>query len=121
MLLFEFLAERKIAEAIARGELENLPGSGRPLDLDDDALVPEDLRMAHRILKNAGLLPPGAETLKQIRELERCLYALDEGEVRSAAVRKLELLRAGIEPRGSRSPLGAGGPYAARVLRRLGG
>jgi hypothetical protein len=121
MLLFEFLAERKIAEAIAKGELDNLPGSGRPLDLDDDALVPEDLRMAHRILKNAGMAPPEIGVLRELADLERCLHLLGEGEVRSAAVRKVELLRAGIEARGSRSSLGAGGPYAARVLRRFGG
>lgn len=54
MLLLESLAEKKIADAVARGELDALPGAGRPLELDDDALVPEDLRMAHRILKNSG-------------------------------------------------------------------
>ena len=53
--MLDLLAERKIAEAILRGELDNLPGAGRPLELDDDALVPEDLRIALRILKNAGL------------------------------------------------------------------
>ncbi len=51
------IAERKIAEAIANGELDGLPGAGKPLDLDDDPLVPEDLRMAYRILKNAGYAP----------------------------------------------------------------
>lgn len=55
MLLFELLAERKIAEAAERGELDGLPGAGRPLALDDDALVPEEMRMAARILKNADL------------------------------------------------------------------
>jgi hypothetical protein len=55
--MMEFLAERKIAEAIANGELDELPGAGKPLTLDDDALVPEDLRMAYRILKNAGYAP----------------------------------------------------------------
>jgi hypothetical protein len=54
MLLFELLAEQKIAEAVSRGEFDHLPGAGKPLDLDEDALVPEDLRMACRILKNAG-------------------------------------------------------------------
>ena len=50
-----YLAERKIEEAIARGEFDNLPGAGRPLDLDDeDPLWPEEVRMARRILKNAG-------------------------------------------------------------------
>ena len=53
----DFLAERRIAEAVSRGELDDLPGAGRPLELDDDALVPEELRLAHRILKNAGYTP----------------------------------------------------------------
>ena len=56
--MLEFIAEQKIAEAVSRGELDNLPGEGRPLELDDDALIPEDLRLAYRILKNAGFVPP---------------------------------------------------------------
>ena len=55
MLLFELLAEQKISEAVSRGELDDLPGSGKPLDLDDDALVPEEMRLVCRILKNAGV------------------------------------------------------------------
>ena len=51
-----YLAERKIAAAIERGEFDDLPGAGQPLDLDDlDPLMPEELRMAYRILKNAGM------------------------------------------------------------------
>jgi hypothetical protein len=55
MLLFELLAEKKIAEAAERGDLDGLPGAGRPLDLEDDALVPEEMRMANRVLRNAGM------------------------------------------------------------------
>ena len=47
--MLDSIAEIKIAEAIANGELDDLPGTGKPLELDDDSLVPEDLRMAHRI------------------------------------------------------------------------
>ncbi len=101
--MLDFLAERRIAEAIANGELDELPGKGRPLELDDDALVPEDLRLAYRILKNAGFVPPEVETLNQIAELER-LAGLD-----SRAARKLALLRTRIE---------AG--YYDRVLKKLG-
>ena len=36
--MLEFIAEQRIAEAIAKGELDDLPGAGRPLQLDDDAL-----------------------------------------------------------------------------------
>jgi Domain of unknown function (DUF1992) len=61
--MLDFLAERRIAEAVSRGELDDLPGAGRPLDLDDDRLVPEDLRAANRILKNAGVAPPEVKKL----------------------------------------------------------
>ena len=91
--MLDFIAEKRIAEAIAKGELENLPGAGRPLELDDDSLVPEELRLAYRILKNAGFVPPEVETLNEISALER-LVTKD-----AKAVRKLALLKARIEAR----------------------
>jgi hypothetical protein len=103
--MLEFIAEQRIAEAIARGELDGLPGTGRPLQLDDDALIPQELRLAYRILKNAGYVPPEVETLNEIAQLER--IALDGGNAR--AVRKLALLKARIE-----------NGYYAKALARLG-
>jgi DnaJ homologue, subfamily C, member 28, conserved domain len=111
MLAFELLAERRIEEALARGELDDLPGRGAPLALDDDPLVPEELRLAHRILKNAGLVPPEVIARREIAELERLV--LDDGApdaaARARAARKLALLRTRIE-RG----------YYERVLARIG-
>jgi hypothetical protein len=75
--MLDFLVEQRLEEAVSRGELSNLPGEGRPLELDDDPLVPEELRAAYRILKNAGLVPPEVEALS----------------ARSKALRKLALLR----------------------------
>ena len=89
----DFLAEKRITEAIARGELDNLPGEGRPLDLDDDALVPEELRLAYRVLKNAGYVPEEVRSLNEIAELER--MALGD----ATAMKKLSLLKARIEAR----------------------
>ena len=91
MQAFESIAEQRIREAMQRGDLDDLPGSGQPLDLDDDRLVPEDLRMAYRILKNSGYVPPEVQTLKDIAELERQILAAD-GEQRSLALKKLRLL-----------------------------
>ena len=91
--MLDFLVEKAIQEAIARGELDNLPGAGRPLELDDDALVPEELRLAYRILKNAGFVPPEVETLNEIAELERIAMG------NATAVKKLALLKARIEAR----------------------
>jgi hypothetical protein len=95
------LVERRIAEAIARGEFDDLPGSGRPLALDDDPLVPEEQRVAHRILKNAGYIPP---ELEQISEVNRLLAAIERAELGDAAQaqagRRLRALLARIEASG---------------------
>jgi hypothetical protein len=93
--MFDRVAERKIAEAVARGELDNLPGAGRPLELDDDALIPEELRLAYRILKNGGFVPAEVQTLNDIAELER----LVAGGGDAAAAKKLALLKARVEAR----------------------
>lgn len=77
----ERIAEKRIREAIQRGEFDNLPGSGKPLKLEDDRHIPEDLRLAYKILKNADCLPPELELKKEIRTAEELLGSLkDEGE-----------------------------------------
>ncbi len=77
------LADQRIREAIERGEFDNLPGAGKPLDLDDDSMVPEDLRVAYRILRNAGCLPPELEARREIVTLKTLLSAArDDGERR---------------------------------------
>ena len=53
--MLDFLVEQRLSEAVSRGELDNLPGAGRPLALDDDPLVPEDLRLAYALGKLALL------------------------------------------------------------------
>ncbi len=70
MNAFEQIAEQRIIKSIARGELSGLPGEGEPLRLDDDTVVPESLRMAFRIMKNAGLLPPQVTLMNAITALE---------------------------------------------------
>jgi len=92
MQAFDSLAEQRIAEAIARGEFDDLPGAGRPLDLDDDRLVPPELRMAYRILRNAGFVPPGVEARKEIAALEALVRESVEPEERKRGVARLNYL-----------------------------
>lgn len=73
MLLIDSLAEAQIRAAIRRGELDDLPGHGKPLVLDDDSGIPEELRVAYRILRNAGCLPPQLTLRNEIRQLEDLL------------------------------------------------
>lgn len=63
----ESLIEQRIREAEAAGQFRNLPGAGKPLRLDDDDQVPEELRVGHRLLKNAGYAPPWIELQQRIR------------------------------------------------------
>jgi hypothetical protein len=80
---FVLIAEEKIREAMARGEFDNLSGAGKPLALEDDSMVPEDLRVPYKILKNAGCLPPELELRREIVTLKGLLSAVEEeGEKR---------------------------------------
>ena len=92
MNLLDQIAETRIQEAIERGELRDLPGEGKPLQLDDDSAIPEELRVAYRILKNAGFLPPELQLRKEVREAEQLLQQLPEGE-HSRARARLKLLQ----------------------------
>jgi hypothetical protein len=56
MHVLEWIAEQRIEEAVSRGEFAGLPGEGAPLPPEDNEHVPDDMRLAWRVLKNAGLL-----------------------------------------------------------------
>jgi len=80
------IAEQRILEAQREGALDNLPGRGKPLELEDLSWVPEDLRIGYHVLKNAHVLPPEVELLKDIHSLEDLLkHVEDETERRSLA------------------------------------
>jgi len=116
------LIEERIRRAQAEGMFEKLPGEGRPLSLDDDLLIPEELRMVCRVLKNSGYVPPEVEDLKQLRQLEAIVAgeAL-EGE-RLAARRRMELLLTKLEQSGlARVAQAAWDEYAEKVAVRMGG
>ena len=70
---FQKNVEEKIKESIAAGEFDNLPGKGKPLDLDAYFAIPEHLRMGYSILKNADVIPEEMELLRQIEILKQSL------------------------------------------------
>ena len=92
MWLIDQIAEQKIAEAIGKGEFDDLPGQGRPLDLDDDGLVPEELRVAYRVLKNSGFLPPEASLRRDIASVESLLTQAVSEEDQEHLNRRLNYL-----------------------------
>jgi hypothetical protein len=71
-----YSVEKQIEEWLAQRGSEDLPGKGKPLDLDEYFRCPEDLRIGYSILKNAGYVPLEVEQLQQIGriidELDKC-------------------------------------------------
>ena len=92
MLMLDAIAEERIREAQSRGEFDDLPGAGAPLDLEDDAMVPEELRAAYRLLKNAGYVPPELEIHREIREIEQLLKAATAGAERARLLARINFL-----------------------------
>jgi hypothetical protein len=86
------IAERKISEAIQKGQFDIKGWSNKPLPMTNDSLVPEELRMAHKILKNAGYLPPEIETKKEIQQIEDLLASCEDECTRVKQIKKLNYL-----------------------------
>ena len=73
---FDRIVEAIIQEAMERGEFENLPGKGKPIDLSEYFETPEEVRLAHSVLKNAGMTSPEVDLLKEIAELKQIQAAV---------------------------------------------
>ncbi|PKO54150.1 MAG: DUF1992 domain-containing protein [Betaproteobacteria bacterium HGW-Betaproteobacteria-21] len=92
MSIFEILAEQRIADAIRRGELDNLPGAGRPLVFDDELFVSGEQRMINRVLKNAGFTPPEVRLRKELADLREALARNPDDEQRTLLQRELNMV-----------------------------
>lgn len=88
--IFQRIAEQRILEAQRAGAFDNLPGKGKPLHLEDLSWVPEDLRIGYHILKNAHVLPPEAELLKDIHTLEDLLKHVEDDDERRALAKTIQ-------------------------------
>ncbi|MDN0119266.1 DUF1992 domain-containing protein [Yersinia frederiksenii] len=78
MGLIDEWAERHITKAQEKGELDNLPGNGKPLLLDDDSFIPVDVRVSYRLLKNAGYLPTELQDRQEALTIVDLLSQIDK-------------------------------------------
>jgi hypothetical protein len=89
---FEALVEQRIQKARKDGDFDNLEGRGCPLKFEDEN-VPKELRLAHKILKNAGFLPPEVDLKKKITQVEQLLGETEyDSPERSKIQKKLNYL-----------------------------
>ncbi|WP_461210815.1 DnaJ family domain-containing protein [Desulfocurvus sp. DL9XJH121] len=87
--IIDEVAERAIKAAQERGEFDNLQGMGRPLVLEDDSMIPEDLRMAYKVLRNSGHLPP---EMQQEKDIQRALDLLENCRDEQAKLKQMQKL-----------------------------
>jgi hypothetical protein len=114
------LVEERIQEALRRGDFDHLPGAGQPLALDDDCLVPPEVRIAYRILKNAGFVPREVLERREIAALEAELAAIQDALARQHAATKLALLRTRLGARRSRA-IARNPCYERKIVAKLTG
>ena len=86
----EKLIDEKIREAIEKGEFDDLPGKGKPLDLEAYFATPEDLRLGYSVLKSAGCLPVEVELQKEIESLKARLGACDDERERQSLRKEID-------------------------------
>ncbi|MET0152257.1 MAG: DnaJ family domain-containing protein [Candidatus Binatia bacterium] len=118
--MIQKIAEARIRDAIARGEFDDLAGKGRPLRLEDLSTVPEDLRSAYLLLKNAGVLPDEMQIRKEMVTLEALLDACADPQERTRLRDDLnwKMIRYQVLME-RRRPRTAAREYRAKLLARL--
>ena len=115
------IAERKIKEALEKGEFDDLPGRGEPLPLEDDSHVPEDLRLAYKVLKNADCLPPEIELRKEIRQMEDMLESIPDEKEKYRQIKRINVKITQLNMMGHKSPLlEENQVYHSKIIDKLG-
>ncbi len=118
------LAEEKIKAAIKKGDFDNLPGKGKPLQLEDLSQVPEELRTSYKIMKNAGMLPEEMQIKKEMVTLEDLIRQCENEDLRADYERKLSektiRFHTLMEKRKLSASTSTFRNYRSKIYRRLG-
>jgi hypothetical protein len=102
---YQKIVEERIREAQKNGEFDDLPGRGKPLSLEDESHIPEDLRLAYKILKNADCLPPEIIEKKEIHQMEELLATIPDEKERYRLIKKINYRIMKLNMMGKKSPL----------------
>jgi len=115
-----FIAEQRIAEAMREKDFNSPKWKNKPLPLEDDRFVPEELKMAYKILKNSGYLPPEIEERKEIKKLEDLIACTTDEHERLKQMKKLSVLLMKVDAKRSFSTnLSSQNEYYRQVVERI--
>lgn len=115
-----FIAEQKILKAMEERDLNSPRWKNKPLPLDDDHFVPEDLKIAYKMLKNSGYLPPELEERKEIKRIEDLIASTEDEHERLKQMKKLNVLLMKVEEkRAFRSNIATQDDYYRKVVEKI--
>jgi hypothetical protein len=92
-----WIAEQRIREAMDQGLFDNSPYRGRRIHLEEDESIAPELRMAFKVLKDAGCLPRKSSFGARLPSLSELLDALADGPERQRIRRELNDRRLRLE------------------------
>lgn len=115
-----FIAEQKISQAMKEKDFTNSEWKNKPLPMEDDSFVPEDLKMAYKMLKNAGYVPPEIEERKEVQRLEDLIARTEDEHERVKQMKKLSVLLMKVETKRSfSSNIASQEDYYRKVVERI--
>lgn len=115
-----FIAEQKIVQAMQERDLNSPKWKNKPLPLEDDRFVPDDLKMAYKILKNSGYLPPEIEDRREVKRIEDLIAATEDEHERLKQMKKLNVLMMKIDAKRSfSSNISEQQDYYQKVVERI--
>ena len=118
---FSRIVEERIRIAQKKGEFENLAGAGKPLRLEEDRHIAEELRLSHKILKNADCLPPEIELKKEIHKTEDLLADMEDTAEKYRTLKRLNYLVLKLNTlRNGSAEFDVPQRYAEQVVARMG-
>ena len=92
------IIDEQIRRAMEEGQFDNLPGQGKPLNLDENPMEDPEWRMANHLLKSNGFCPPWLENRKEIEaELETARRELRQAHTWRLTARVLKRPQAAVE------------------------
>lgn len=120
MNILTFLAEQKILQAMEERDLSDTQYKYKPLPLEDDSFVPAELKIAYKILKNGGFLPPEVEERKEVKRLEDLITSTEDEHERLRQMKKLEILMMKIDAKRSfTTSINSQHEYYRNVVERI--
>jgi len=117
-----FVAEQKIQEALRNGEFDHLPGTGKPLTMEDLSHLPPEIRMAYTILKNSGFVDTPQDMQHPVSPDKELNRASPEEGTANDRLRKLSVMMHRVRRAKGQTdflPPILDGLYLSKLLKRM--